>query len=108
MVSISVRSGMSNKLVGPCVHGAPDGACRLSQRALTRAATTAPHRHGHQTQLAAARLGGFEPEPLGCGVALQLLETAPQARAVGCGRDAQGVTLVIRCGPGSDFGDRDS
>ena len=54
-----------------------------------------------------ARLGGFEPEPLGCGVALELLEPAAQARAVGCGRDAQGVTLVIRRGPGADVGERD-
>jgi len=41
-----------------------------------------PHRHGHRAQLAAARLGGFEPVPLGGGVALELLEPAAQARAV--------------------------
>jgi len=37
-------------------------------------------------------------------MAFELLETAAQARAVRCGRDAQSVTLVIRRGPGSDVG----
>src|SRR5208282_6335898 len=85
-------------------HPAPDGACGLGQRTRTRAAATTPHRHGHQAEFATARPGGFEPETLGCGMAFELLETAAQARAVRCGRDAQSVTLVIRRGPGSDVG----